>query len=102
MRFFFEDAGRVERKELGMLQYITADITMRQWEALRRLSTRKEWSIAEVAEELGISSPAATKFMQRLERKGMVTRTKNKVDLRGILISLTPSGQSILRITTSS
>ena len=44
------------------------DITRRQRELLAYLLQRKQGSVGEIAAVLGVSSPAATKAVARLER----------------------------------
>ena len=50
----------------------------------------------DVAEALGISRPAATTFVQRLEAKGMVETTPDPEDDRGVRVALTRRGFDVL------
>ena len=50
----------------------------------------------DVALALGISRPAATTFIQRLESKGMVETTPDPDDDRGIRVTLTRHGLEVL------
>ncbi len=71
-------------------------ITHRQRELLVYLLQRKQGSVGEIATVLGVSSPAATKAVARLERKGLVTRKENEVDRRSVYVSLTNAGMQAL------
>lgn len=71
-------------------------ITRRQHELLAYLLQRKQGSVGEIAAMLGVSSPAATKAVARLERKGLVTRKENEVDRRSVCVSLTNAGMQAL------
>ncbi len=72
------------------------NITRRQRELLAYLLQRKQGSVGEIAAILGVSSPAATKAVARLERKGLVTRKENEVDRRSVYVSLTNAGMQAL------
>ncbi len=72
------------------------NITRRQRELLAYLLQRKQGSVGEIAAILGVSSPAATKAVARLERKGLVTRKENEVDRRSVSVSLTNAGMQAL------
>jgi DNA-binding MarR family transcriptional regulator len=50
----------------------------------------------EVAEQLRVSRPAATTFIQRLESKGLVETTPDPEDERGVRVTLTRHGLEIL------
>jgi DNA-binding Lrp family transcriptional regulator len=63
-------------------------LTPRQREVLMLLSGRTQWSVGEIATALGVSSAAATKAVTRLENRGIVTRSENKVDHRRVDVCL--------------
>lgn len=67
-------------------------VTRRQHQLLAFLSHRKQGSVGEIASMLGVSSPAATKAVARLERKGLVSRRENEIDRRSVCVSLTQAG----------
>jgi DNA-binding MarR family transcriptional regulator len=50
----------------------------------------------EVAARLGVSRPAATTFIQRLESKGLVETTPDPDDDRGVRVTLTRRGIEVL------
>ena len=50
----------------------------------------------EIAERLGISRPAATTFVQRLEARGLVETTPDETDDRGVRVTLTRRGLEVL------
>ncbi len=74
------------------ISHETPNVTRRQRELLDFLFRRKQGSVGEIASTLGVSSPAATKAVARLERKGLVTRRENEVDRRSVCVSLTNAG----------
>ena len=50
----------------------------------------------DVAVQLGVSRPAATTFIQRLESKGLVETTPDSDDERGVRVTLTRRGLEVL------
>ena len=71
-------------------------VTLNQMTILRHLSHHQQVSLGELASLLGTSSAAATKNVQRLERKRMVKRVVDEWDRRRVLISLTDDGRSMV------
>jgi two-component system cell cycle response regulator len=52
--------------------------------------------VGEAAGYLGVSPPAATKTIDKLERLGLVTRTPSAGDRRATLLSASPQGQRLV------
>jgi DNA-binding MarR family transcriptional regulator len=50
----------------------------------------------QVAEQAGVSSPTATRMLDLLLSRRLVTRLDDPVDRRAVLISLTPAGREAL------
>lgn len=71
-------------------------VTRYQREILHRLSQSNHISIGELATLLGVSSVAATKNVNRLERKRLVKRVFDEMDRRRALVSLTPAGLKVV------
>ncbi len=72
-------------------------MTTRQVEIIQILSQKKEWTIGEIASTLGVSSAAATKNVDRLERRGMVLRKKDLMDRRVMNVCLTFTAMQLLQ-----
>ncbi|WP_296667806.1 MarR family transcriptional regulator [Demequina sp.] len=47
----------------------------------------------EIAARLGVSRPAATQMIGRMEWRGLIARDESDLDERGVLIRLTPRGE---------
>jgi DNA-binding MarR family transcriptional regulator len=75
-----------------MMRRNSAAITVRQLEILAVVAQREHWFVGEIASELGVSSAAATKAIARLERKGLVTRSVDRMDRRCVNVRLTRAG----------
>lgn len=50
---------------------------------------------AELAREYGIDVDAATRLVDRLERRGMLTRVRCSKDRRDVRLAVTPEGRAI-------
>lgn len=60
--------------------------------AIMQLSEHGPMGVAELARRLGVSSPATTVLVDRLERAGHVERVRDTVDRRRVRITDTPVG----------
>jgi DNA-binding MarR family transcriptional regulator len=68
------------------------DITMSQLQALTFIAERRQCSVGGIAEGLDVSHPAAVKLVDKLMRKGLVTRGVAAADHRQSVIGVTPEG----------
>jgi DNA-binding MarR family transcriptional regulator len=92
-----ELAGCVERL-VGWLRRSTAvpgySVTSRL--TLARLQADGPARISDLARLEGVSQPAMTGLVNRLENEGMVTRTADPSDARAALVALTDSGRAFV------
>ena len=72
------------------------DLTTSQLLALRHILLHPDCALSALANGLGISNPAATKVMDRLERKGLVVRVQGS-DRRQVKAVLTPRGEDVAK-----
>ena len=72
-------------------------LSMTQFSTLMTLHKRGTCAISEIAEELGISTAAASQMVDRMVNDGMILRTEDPNDRRVKLISLTDRGGQLLR-----
>lgn len=90
---------------LGLLRLIRSEIrdrrpgglTMAQFRVLHLAHRDPDRSLADVAEDLGVSAPAVTKLVDILTERGLVARTAVKDDRRSFHLALTPAGLALLR-----
>ena len=80
---------RKETEQLG--------ITARQATLLWLVRRSPGLSLAELAAEEGISSPAMCGHVDRLERAGLIERTRSSEDRRKVGLRLTEDGARLLR-----
>jgi DNA-binding MarR family transcriptional regulator len=80
---------RKETEQLG--------VTARQATLLWLVKRSPGLSLAELAAEEGISPPALSGHVDRLERAGLLTRTRTSEDRRRVGLALTDEGAKLLR-----
>ena len=64
--------------------------------ALRRQGVPFALAASRLATETGMSSGAMTNRIDRLEQRGIVKRQRDKDDRRGVTVSLTPLGRTMI------
>jgi len=72
-------------------------LTVSQFHLLKLMSSDGQHQLGQVADFLGVSPPAATKNIDKLERLGLVVRTPSKGDRRATLLSVSPKGRRLVR-----
>jgi DNA-binding MarR family transcriptional regulator len=87
-RAVYLDASRTSR-EFGL--------TRAQSGVLKLLLINGPLSSADLSRKLYLTPPNMTGIIDRLEKKGLVGRTRQKVDRRVVLITLTESGNDLSR-----
>ncbi len=55
-------------------------------------------TVGEIAEALGVTVPTVTVCVNKLVKKGYVTKTKSERDARVAIVELTPAGQKMNRL----
>ncbi|MEJ5253383.1 MAG: MarR family transcriptional regulator [Chthonomonadetes bacterium] len=73
------------------------EITLPQLQAMRYIWLHRNATVGEVAEGLDISYPSATNMLNRLVRKGLVSRHGNPADRRFVEVQITEKGERITR-----
>jgi DNA-binding MarR family transcriptional regulator len=87
-----------EMKRMVMVRRKSNTVTSRQVEVLTVLSRSTSCSIGVIASAFGVSYAAASKMINRLEGKGLVTRSINEMDRRSTDIRITGKGTQIVRL----
>jgi len=85
----------LERRFLRKISPLPLNLS--QFHLLRLMSFKGLRHIGDVADSLGVSAPAATKNIDKLERLGLVTRARSAGDRRATLVSLSPEGRRLVR-----
>jgi len=63
---------------------------------LNRLSREGPQRLTELARADGVSQPAMTQMVTRMEREGLVRRTSSTDDRRGVLVGVTDAGVDLV------
>lgn len=71
------------------------DITYPQYLVLLILWEHKAQTVNQIGHKLQLDNGTLTPLLKRLEQKGILTRTRSKVDERVVIISLTTDGEAI-------
>jgi DNA-binding MarR family transcriptional regulator len=73
------------------------ELTLQQWRAMVVIGRADAVRISDVASEIGISLPSASRLVARLDDRGYVSMTRDDRDRRVIRISLTARGSRVRR-----
>ncbi len=84
--------------DVKLLREVSAHpLTPSQFQVLRLMSLNGPHQAGEVADFLGVSPPAATKNIDKLERLGLVARAPSTGDRRATLLSVSAKGRRLVR-----
>jgi DNA-binding MarR family transcriptional regulator len=76
---------------------IPQSLTVPQFHLLKLIALNGNYQVGEVAGFLGVSSPAASKNIDKLERMGLVRRMTSPDDRRATLLSANSKGREMVR-----
>jgi DNA-binding MarR family transcriptional regulator len=93
----FASAVREVLEESLLREISPYPLSVPQFHLLRLLSLNGLHQVGEAAGFLGISAPAATKNVDKLEALGLVVRTPSPDDRRAFLISVSPRGRRLVK-----
>jgi DNA-binding MarR family transcriptional regulator len=101
-----ELANRLRPALLQLNRYLRREahaegITGGQASLLAQIRTSPELGVRDLAAREGISAPAMTRYLDRMEKAGLVVRTRSLEDARRIKLALTPKGVRALRSVRS-
>ena len=86
-----------ETLELELLRSVTSKrLTCSQLYLLKLMAENGHHQVGELASFLGVSPPAATKNIDKLERLGLVVRQRSADDRRATLLSASPQGRALV------
>lgn len=84
----------VEKKVLG--EVVGSALTFSQFKLLKLVSLTDAHTIGDVAAFLGVSNAAASKAVDTLVRRGLLSRTEKEADRRAVQLSLTDASRRLL------
>jgi DNA-binding MarR family transcriptional regulator len=72
------------------------DLSFSQWRLLVVLGNEtRPMRLTEVAARVSVSMPSASRLVARMERRGLVSSSRDPVDGRGRLVALADDGRSV-------
>ena len=84
--------------ELKLVREVSpVPLTLSQFHLLKLMFLNGRHQVGEVADFLGVSPPAATKNIDKLEAHGLVVRAPSRGDRRATLLSVSPKGRRLVR-----
>jgi DNA-binding MarR family transcriptional regulator len=72
-------------------------LTLQQFHLLKLISLNGNHHVGEIADFLGVSSPAASKNIDKLERLGLVSRAQCTTDRRATLLTATQKARQLVQ-----
>jgi DNA-binding MarR family transcriptional regulator len=89
-------AQAVRRARGTQPQGLKETLTLSQYALLQALSGRETARVRELAIEAGITPSTATRILDALERRAIVSRSRSADDRRGVTVRLTDLGRETL------
>ncbi|QEM70091.1 MarR family transcriptional regulator [Geobacter sp. FeAm09] len=83
------------KNELGR-RLKPCDVTPEQWVALYRLGEQDGLTQKELADRIFKDQPNTTRILDKLEQKGLISRSDSPADRRALHIHLTDAGRRLL------
>lgn len=84
--------------ELKLLREVSPDpLSLSQFHLLKLISLNGQHQVGQVADFLGVSAPAASKSIDKLERLGLVSREQCKGDRRATLLASSRRGRQLVK-----
>ncbi len=77
------------------------DLTLSQWRALVVLAQGDGLHVGDLADQLGVSLPSASRLVRRLEKRGLVSAERDEDDRRATVLHLQPLGMDAHRAVTA-
>ena len=63
---------------------------------LQEVHQSGEVATGEIARAISLSQATVTGILERMEKRGLVTRRRSDIDRRRVIVSLTPTGEALL------
>lgn len=88
----YSAAGRMARMHKPLLEPL--ELTFPQYLVLLELYAGTPRTVGDLGNSLAMDTGTITPLLKRMEKAGMVTRTRDPLDDRRILVGLTPKAES--------
>jgi MarR family transcriptional regulator, organic hydroperoxide resistance regulator len=84
------------RRSRSLIGQFSSGLTLAQLALLDPLASAAELPVGQLAASADVSVPTATRMLQQLQTKGIITRRRSDTDERRVLVSLTEDGTEAL------
>lgn len=92
----FDSFSQAIRRARGVSSDHPGHLTFSQYALLRTLADRDGARVSDLAGRAAVTPSTATRILDALERRAIVSRTRSLHDRRGVTIRLTDAGRSAL------
>lgn len=72
------------------------DVTEQQWRVIRVLAEESPLDASDVADRACVLAPSLTRIIKTLEDSGLITRERDTVDARRVLLAIEPAGRALI------
>ncbi len=76
-------------------ELLSLDLPMGQFKAMATITMLGPQPVGELGRRLGISEPAASLLVDKLEERGLAARVRDEQDRRRILVTASPAGEEL-------
>jgi DNA-binding MarR family transcriptional regulator len=80
--------------------FADAELTFSQWVVLMSLRDGKATTCAEIARHMNHDTGATTRLVDRMEKRGLLTRKRSTADRRIVDLKLLPAGKAMAKALT--
>ncbi len=89
---------RARERVMGPIRGMLSDVgvTEQQWRVLRVLEETGPMEPTRIAQDACLLLPSLTRILQKLEEKGLITRTRNQQDRRKQVVRITAKGTRMI------
>jgi DNA-binding MarR family transcriptional regulator len=92
----FDTLAQAIRRARGVAGDHPGHLTFSQYALLRTLADRDGAQVSDLAGQAAVSPSTATRILDALERRAIVSRTRSARDRRGVTVRLTDAGRLAL------
>ncbi|UWR80483.1 homoprotocatechuate degradation operon regulator HpaR [Phaeobacter inhibens] len=89
---------RARERVMGPIRALLSDagLTEQQWRVLRVVQETGVIDPTQISERACLLLPSLTRILQKLEDKGLIQRTKDQIDRRRQIVSITSAGAQVI------
>ncbi len=89
---------RARERVMGPIRALLSDanLTEQQWRVLRVVQESGPTDPTQISEQACLLLPSLTRILQKLEEKQLICRSRDQVDRRRQVVTITPAGEKII------